>query len=57
MRVELEEMLEKLGVNYVLSPYETMPWVHYDEKKGIEYCRKHFAFFALLKKKILSNAE
>jgi len=35
MRVELEEMLEKLGVNYVLSPYETMPWVHYDETKGI----------------------
>lgn len=33
MRVELEEMLKKLGVNYVLSPYETMPWVHYDEKK------------------------
>ena len=35
MRIELEEMLEKLGVNYVLSPYETMPWVHYDENKGI----------------------
>lgn len=35
MRVELEELLEKLGVNYVLSPYETMPWVHYDDIKGI----------------------
>ncbi|MFK7839434.1 MAG: hypothetical protein AB8B83_03810 [Bdellovibrionales bacterium] len=35
MRVELEELLEKLGVNYVMSPYETMPWVHYDESKGI----------------------
>ena len=35
MRVELEELMEKLGVSYVLSPYETMPWVHYDETKGI----------------------
>lgn len=35
MRVELQELLEKLGVNYVLSPYETMPWMHYDEVKGI----------------------
>jgi hypothetical protein len=35
MRVELQELLEKLGVNYVLSPYETMPWMHYDEIKGI----------------------
>ncbi|NCT40168.1 MAG: hypothetical protein GW778_00700 [Alphaproteobacteria bacterium] len=35
MRVTLEELLQKLGVNYVLSPYETMPWVHYDEAKGI----------------------
>ena len=32
MRVELQELLEKLGVNYVLAPYETMPWMHYDEK-------------------------
>jgi len=24
-------MLEKLGVSYVLSPYETMPWFYYDE--------------------------
>ena len=35
MRVELEELLQKLGVNYILAPYETMPWVHYDEEKGI----------------------
>jgi len=35
MRVELSELLEKLGVSYVLSPYETMPWFHYDEAKGI----------------------
>ena len=34
MRIELDKMLEKLGVSYVLSPYETMPWMHYDEEKG-----------------------
>lgn len=34
MRIELDKMLEKLGVSYVLSPYETMPWVHYDDIKG-----------------------
>jgi len=33
LRVGLEELLEKLGVSYILSPYETMPWVHYDEAK------------------------
>lgn len=35
MRIELDKLLERLGVSYVLSPYETMPWVHYDEEKGI----------------------
>lgn len=35
MRVELEELMEKLGINHVLSPYETMPWMHYDEAKGM----------------------
>ncbi len=35
MRVELEELMEKLGINYVLSPYETMPWMHYDDSKGM----------------------
>ena len=35
MRIELDKMLEKLGVSYVLSPYETMPWVHYDDIKGL----------------------
>ena len=35
MRIPLEELLEKLGVNYVLSPYETMPWMHYDESIGM----------------------
>lgn len=35
MRIELDKLLEKLGVSYVLSPYETMPWFYYDETKGI----------------------
>ena len=35
MRETLEKLLEKLAVNYVLSPYETMPWSHYDEEKGL----------------------
>lgn len=35
MRIELEKILEKLGVDHVLSPYETAPWFHYDEDKGI----------------------
>lgn len=35
MREKLEKLLELLAVNYVLSPYETMPWSHYDETKGI----------------------
>lgn len=35
MRIELDKMLEKLGVSYVLSPYETMPWVYYDDVRGI----------------------
>jgi len=33
MKVELEELLQKLGVSHVLSPYETMPWMHYDSEK------------------------
>lgn len=35
MRVELKKLLEKLGVNHVLSPYETQPWFHYDAGKGV----------------------
>jgi len=35
MKIELNKLLEKLGVDRVLSPYETQPWVHYDEEKGI----------------------
>lgn len=35
MRVALEELLEKLGVDRVLSPYETQPWFYHDSGKGI----------------------
>ena len=35
MRFELKKLMEKLGVNRVLAPYETQPWFHYDSTKGI----------------------
>lgn len=35
MRVELKELLEKLGVARELSAYEAEPWFLYDEEKGI----------------------
>lgn len=35
MRVPLKELLEKLNVDRELYPYETQPWVHYDEDEGI----------------------
>jgi len=35
MRVPLKELLEKLAVRHILTPYESAPWVHYDEDKGI----------------------
>ncbi len=35
MRVELKKLLESLGINRELHPYETQPWLHYDEEKGI----------------------
>lgn len=35
MRVSLKDLLEKLGIDHELSPYETQPWFHYDEDKGI----------------------
>ena len=34
MRIPLKELCEKLGVDHALSPYETAPWVHYDEAKA-----------------------
>jgi len=35
MRVEYKELMEKLGVGYNLSAYETRPWFLYDDEKGI----------------------
>ena len=35
MRYELKNLMEKLGVNRVLAPYETQPWLHYDPARGI----------------------
>ena len=35
MCLELKKFLEKLGVNHVLSPYETQPWFHYDASRGL----------------------
>lgn len=35
MRVELKELMDKLGVGYVMSAYETCPWSAYDSEKGI----------------------
>lgn len=35
MRLSLEEIMENLGVDHVMSPYETQPWMHYDEDAGI----------------------
>lgn len=35
MRIPLKQLMEKLGVSRVLSPYETHPWLHYDAEKGV----------------------
>lgn len=35
MRTQLKELLDKLGVGYVLSAYETCPWSAYDDENGI----------------------
>ncbi len=35
MRVPLNKLMENLGVSYVLSPYETRPWLVYNEERGI----------------------
>jgi hypothetical protein len=35
MKMPIEELMEKLGVDRVLTPYEAQPWVHYDDGKGI----------------------
>ncbi|MCK6417870.1 MAG: hypothetical protein L6Q57_02885 [Alphaproteobacteria bacterium] len=35
MRLQLLKMLEKLGVDRMLAPYETQPWYHYDAEKAM----------------------
>lgn len=35
MRTSLQELLDKLGVGYVMGPYETCPWSVYDGEKGV----------------------
>ena len=35
MRVEYKDLMNKLGVGYILSPYETRPWYVYDADEGI----------------------
>lgn len=34
MKLALDELIQKLGVSYTLSPYETFPWSVYDDKDG-----------------------
>ena len=35
MPMAIKEYMEKMGVGYVLQPYETYPWSHYDPDEGI----------------------
>jgi len=35
MRVDVKELMDKLGVGYLMGPYETCPWSAYDAAKGI----------------------
>lgn len=35
MRIEYTELMEKLAVGHILSPYETRPWFMYDAEQGI----------------------
>ncbi|HPD83617.1 MAG TPA: hypothetical protein PLK85_07365 [Alphaproteobacteria bacterium] len=35
MRVALKELLDKMGVGYILSAYETCPWSAYEDENGI----------------------
>ena len=35
MKVSYKELMNKLGVGRELNPYETQPWLTYDEGKGI----------------------
>ncbi len=35
MRISLRELLDKLGVGYILAAYDSCPWSAYDDEKGI----------------------
>jgi hypothetical protein len=35
MRADLNELMDKLGVGYILSPYETCPWSAHDPESGV----------------------
>ncbi|MGH1404605.1 MAG: hypothetical protein ACRBDL_10220 [Alphaproteobacteria bacterium] len=35
MRVQYNDLMSKLGVGHILSPYETRPWFVYDEERGL----------------------
>lgn len=35
MREPLDKILQKLSVQQMLAPYETQPWFHYDEERGL----------------------
>ncbi|MAI61701.1 MAG: hypothetical protein CBB87_04300 [Micavibrio sp. TMED27] len=35
MRETLPKLLHKLAVSHLMSAYETMPWVHYDDVHGL----------------------
>lgn len=35
MKIELKELMDNIGVGYMLSAYETCPWSAYDDEKEI----------------------
>ncbi len=35
MRVDLKTLCDKIGVGYILAPYDSCPWSAYDADKGI----------------------
>lgn len=35
MKVSLQELMDKMGIGYILGPYESCPWGHYDAEHGI----------------------
>ena len=35
MRAPIKELMDNLGVGYILSAYETAPWSAYDDDEGL----------------------